>query len=273
MRGCHVKSFIYYEHHRNDYVTEHSHNCYECVFYMDGSGIITARGDVYEYDGATMTVTAPHVKHDEKTGASSHLFILLFEAEGLESVPTFSALPLSPETARYFCTLFRKMQGEEKEKKPFYQETIDAYFSLALCTFLRESSANEKKRAPDQELVRRVKNYIKENYNQAIDFTQIASSFGYSYDRLRHIFTRETGTSIHQYLLNCKLYAAKQLLLTTGLPVKDVAARCGFGSSVHFNNFFKQRMHISPRQFRDSQKNTVDVGVFHIQGERGGSSS
>ena len=73
MGACKVKSFVYYEHHKNDFVMEHSHNCYECVFYMEGKGIVTADNDVLVYDGPTVTFVSPFIKHDEKTMEFSRL--------------------------------------------------------------------------------------------------------------------------------------------------------------------------------------------------------
>lgn len=269
MALCQVKSLVYYEHYPNDYVMEHSHNCYECVFYMNGRGVITAGGDAVEYDGPTLTLVSPSVKHDEKTQDASNLYIILFEAEEVTIPKQFSYLSLSEEEAREFLDFFQKMQKEEKEKQSYYKDIINSYFSMVLCRFLRETAASAGSSVPDAELVKRIKSYMKENYNQDIDFTQIAASFGYSHDHLRHIFKQQTNTTIHQYLLNCRLYAAKQLLLNTQMPIRDIALQCGFRSSVHFSNFFKSKMNISPRQFRKSQENKIDKGVFKIQGDRG----
>lgn len=262
MYACNVKSFVYYEHHSKDYIVEHSHNCYECVFYMEGKGTITADKEVSEYDGSTITIVSPSTKHDEKTETFTRLFIILFEAEkGLLSKP-FYKLKLTGKTHHAFLELFNKMQDEEKEKRPLYKDVVNYYFSLILCNFFRNISSTRE--SPDKELVSRIKAYIKENYNQDVDFVQIATSFGYSYDRFRHIFQKETGTPIHQYILNCKLYAAKQMLLFSAMPVKDIAVKCGFNSNIHFNNFFKKKMSISPQQFRKFSLNPIDVGVFKI---------
>lgn len=268
MALCQVKSLVYYEHYPNDYVMEHSHNCYECVFYMNGRGYITAGGDAIEYQGPTLTVVSPAIKHDEKTQEASNLYIILFEAGDVTIPKQFSYLSLSEEDAAEVTEIFRKMQEEEKEKQSYYQDIINSYFSMVLCRFLRETAASAVHSVPDAELVKRIKSYMKENYNQDIDFAQIAASFGYSYDRLRHIFRQETNTTLYQYLLNCKLFAAKQMLLNTQTPIRDIALQCGFRSSIHFSNFFKSKMNISPRQFRDSQENQIDKGVFKIKGER-----
>ncbi len=268
MSLCKVKSIVYYEHHQGDFVIEHSHNCFECVFYMDGKGIVTADNDVLVYDGPTVTVVSPNIKHDEKTIEFSRLFIILFEARLVNLVKQFMYFKPDEAQTAFFIDLYTRMQEEEKEKKPYYESIVNSYFNIILDNFLREVS-NENKKSYEKELVGRIKNYIKENYNQAIDFEQIAASFGYSYDRFRHIFQKETKTSLHQYLMGCKLYASKQMLLTTDMQIKEIALRCGFGSSIHFNAFFKKKMNISPMQFRHSSHNQFDVGVFKIEGKDG----
>lgn len=269
MSLCHVKSLVYYEHQPNEYVTEHSHSCYECVFYLNGRGTVTAEGDTVEYVGPTLTLMSPSIKHDEKTQEFSSLYIVLFETDGIEIPKQFSHLPLSEDVA-WILQYFQNMRQEEADKQNYYQDIINSYFSLVLYYFLRKTSVGGGQRTPTKELVSRLKTFMKENYNQSIDFSQIAASFGYSYDRLRHIFQKETNVSIHQYFLNCKLYVAKQMLLSTDMSISEIAFRCGFGSSIHFSNFFKSKMNISPRQFRDSQKNQVDIGVFRIKRETGG---
>ena len=264
MFACNVKSFIYYEHHPNDYVMEHNHNCYECVFYMNGKGYFTVANEVHEYDGPTLTIVSPGHKHDETTEKFSTLFIVLFEYNGPEIFKPFNMLSLDEQAKNEFLELFEKMQDEEQERKSYYREMMSSYFSLVISKYLRNTNAKTRS-SYNKELVSRTKSYIKENYKQKIDFEAIASSFGYSYDRFRHIFAEETKTSINQYLLNCRLYAAKQMLINTDMSVKEIAIECGFKNNVHFNNFFTSKMNISPLKFRSSSKEQIDVGVFKIK--------
>lgn len=262
MYDVNVKSLVYYEHQPNEYVVEHAHNCYECVLYINGKGVVTADNDVYEYDGATVTIVSPDVKHEEKTQEFTQLYFTLFETDA-PLAKKFQTLKLSAELTSFYLDLFGKMQQEERDKKAFFKEVIDNYFSLALFVFLRETSETDR-RSFDKEFVERIKTYIKENYNQNIDFSQIASSVGYSFDRMRHIFQKEANASLYKYLLNCRLYAAKQMLISTDKSVKEIALSCGFGSSIHFNNFFKQRMQLTPLEFRNASRKEIDVGVFKL---------
>lgn len=264
MYSCQVKSLVYYEHHENDYVMQHQHNCYECVFYQNGKGTLTVDNEVYHYDGPSISIVSPNLKHDEKTEQFTTVFIVLFDLLPTHILKPFTLLKLDEKENRFINKIFDKLHKEEKNKEAYYHEMMSSYFNLIITKCLRLTNALQKK-STNKELVSRTKAYIKENYKQNIDFTLIASTFGYSYDRFRHIFKEETNTSINQYLLNCRIYAAKQMLLNTNLSIKEIAIECGFKSYVYFNNFFNEKMNISPLQFRKSQNNQIDINVIKIE--------
>ena len=55
-----------------------------------------------------------------------------------------------------------------------------------------------------------------------------------------------------QYLLNCQIDYARKLLLSSGeeYSVSDVAERCGFSNVYYFSKLFKQRVGITPSEYR-----------------------
>ena len=59
-----------------------------------------------------------------------------------------------------------------------------------------------------------------------------------------------------QYISSEKIKLSKDLLLTTRLSVKEIAARLGFGSENLFIKFFKYHEDISPAKFRNKYYNT-----------------
>ncbi|WP_438828857.1 GlxA family transcriptional regulator [Streptomyces klenkii] len=65
----------------------------------------------------------------------------------------------------------------------------------------------------------------------------------------RH-FTATTGTTPVQWLLDQRVAAAQKLLERTGLPMPEVARRCGFGSEVTMRQHFAARLATSPRDYR-----------------------
>jgi len=62
-------------------------------------------------------------------------------------------------------------------------------------------------------------------------------------------FKKATGHSPHQYLLRLRVEGAKRLL-RTGLPIADIAVRCGFSHQEHLTRVFGRLVGVTPALFR-----------------------
>jgi DNA-binding response OmpR family regulator len=65
----------------------------------------------------------------------------------------------------------------------------------------------------------------------------------------RHV-AKVTGLSFPEFLCQCRLEKAQELLRTTDLDVGQIADRVGFGSLESFTHAFRRQMHVSPREYR-----------------------
>lgn len=60
-----------------------------------------------------------------------------------------------------------------------------------------------------------------------------------------------TNVAPIEYLLNCRVEAARRLLRTEpGRSISDIGFECGFQSSQYFTTVFRRRTGLSPREFR-----------------------
>jgi AraC family transcriptional regulator of arabinose operon len=66
-----------------------------------------------------------------------------------------------------------------------------------------------------------------------------------------HLFKRQTGHSVIEYVLRTRLSEAARMLELTTAPVKEIAYTMGFSTPYHFSESFKRRYGKSPRAFRD----------------------
>ena len=98
--------------------------------------------------------------------------------------------------------------------------------------------------------VLRTQEYIKNHYNEQIYLKDLAQMVGYSEDYLSKIFKRETGYTITEFCTKCRFDNAKTLLLQTTHAIKDIAAITGFSNPAYFNRQFKEKVGLTPSEFR-----------------------
>jgi AraC-like DNA-binding protein len=70
------------------------------------------------------------------------------------------------------------------------------------------------------------------------------------------LFKDVTGLPPLRYLARYRLDRARELLLTTGLPVGEIAAVTGFRDVFHLSHVFRQAEGVSPSAFRKAETAT-----------------
>ncbi|MBE8168324.1 MAG: DNA-3-methyladenine glycosylase 2 family protein [Shewanella sp.] len=86
--------------------------------------------------------------------------------------------------------------------------------------------------------------------NQTVEIEDLSDRLGISSRYLRKLFQDQFGTSPKQFMQYQQLLFAKTLLHQTQLNITDVALISGFHSIRNFNQIFKQKLLLTPSQFR-----------------------
>ena len=94
----------------------------------------------------------------------------------------------------------------------------------------------------------------KNMHNPEFSNTTLAQQLGISEVYLRKLFASHYNTSPKQYILDCRIKKAKQILVDTSFSITAIAAECGFQSLYHFCRTFKNRTGLTPTQFADNNK-------------------
>ena len=68
------------------------------------------------------------------------------------------------------------------------------------------------------------------------------------------LFKRTTGETLKSYLTQTRLKAAKGLLETTDITVKEIARRAGYGNYAHFVKEFKRLTGLNAKEYRENIK-------------------
>jgi transcriptional regulator GlxA family with amidase domain len=96
--------------------------------------------------------------------------------------------------------------------------------------------------------VRKTIAFMKANIQRQLLVRELARSVNLSTAHLRRLFKSETGKSVNTYLKDLRLQRSRELLETTFLSVKEIAARVG-QSANHFITDFKRLHGFTPSQF------------------------
>jgi len=96
--------------------------------------------------------------------------------------------------------------------------------------------------------------YTKSHYMNAIRVKEVADMVHLSESYFSYVFTKETGKTFSQYLLDVRIEKAKQLLQADSLSWLEVGERTGFENPKYFTKVFKKHTGITPRQYAESRK-------------------
>lgn len=99
---------------------------------------------------------------------------------------------------------------------------------------------------------KRVQEYIAANLCRDIELSDLADVACMSIGHFLRCFRATSGMTPHRYVQEQRLSRARELLLSTRLPVAQVALECGFKTASHLSSKFRARVGASPTQFRAS---------------------
>ena len=136
------------------------------------------------------------------------------------------------------CLLDIKVSLIEKEEM-FY------IFCLSFFSF-EQTLQNHKE---ESTLALEIKKYLDENYLEEFILDELALKFDLTVVHLIRVFKKEFGLPIHSYILNKKVHFAKELL-SSNLPIIQVAQNSGFFDQSHLNRSFKRIFQITPKEYQ-----------------------
>lgn len=126
-----------------------------------------------------------------------------------------------------------------------------ALFEDILTQYAIENAIPAKKPSKKNVQIEDAISLISENLHKKLSLAEIGESTGLSYVQFIRRFKHHTGLNPSEYVAILRLQKAKQLLLQTALPIKEIAYTCGFENEYYFSNFFKKHTNSSPSAFRN----------------------
>lgn len=103
----------------------------------------------------------------------------------------------------------------------------------------------------DAERLKRMLEFIQQNYSDPITVTQIAAAAGISQSECYRCFKRIMGQPPVARVTRYRIHRAVNLLEDSNLSVTEICYAVGFNSPSYFTKVFTERLHCTPREYRN----------------------
>lgn len=153
--------------------------------------------------------------------------------------------------------LIKEIFREDNEKPFGYEIAVHNHIESLFLWVLRYWHTNGLSYLPenqiDSELAAQLEPvfaYVKDHYALPVKASKAAKMCNMSYSYFSRTFNRFAHTSFSDYVTRVRLTEAEKLLVSTSLPITEIAVSTGFGSTSYFIKIFQKHKHLSPNQFR-----------------------
>ncbi|MCL2179706.1 MAG: helix-turn-helix domain-containing protein [Treponema sp.] len=99
--------------------------------------------------------------------------------------------------------------------------------------------------------LRKAERYIWNHYTRKLSLKEIAEASGLSAPYFSTVFKEEMGENLSNYLNRLRVEKAAAMLVTTNMPICEIAGACGFEDQSWFSKIFKNNTGLTPGKYRE----------------------
>ena len=204
------------------------------------------------YDRTTVTI-----RPCAAAGILDDALLAAFAPHGADFSPV---IPLTGESAREMHLLFAALEEESCDEFP---GAADALVRLILIRLRRLSPVSfPARRGGVDSLADSVRRVLEADLAAKLPLAVLGERFHVSVYYLERVFRAQTGYSVGQYRLLCRIAAAREQLAASERPVAEIAASVGIPDVSNFSRYFRRETGCSPLEYRrmygaDAKKTSV----------------
>lgn len=255
----------------------HFHEFNKIIIFIKGNVVYNIEGKSYKLKPWDVLLVNSHQVHKPiiEPEDTYERIILWINSNFLESHSSDSSNLLScfQKTEEDKCNLVRIPHEAFKNFEKLILDLKESYYDyhsfgsnilskslfLQLIIFINRLTISEKTSdyindIEYDETIQRILSYINEHLTEDLSIENLSNIFFISKYYLMHKFKKETGYTLHNYILQKRLIKAGDLLVANHSP-SFVCSECGFSDYSNFVKAFKKLYGISPKQYYSLNKN------------------
>jgi len=226
----------------DDYIFQaHWHESPELLLPVDGIINVGCNGVKQKFVPGEMAIVGSNQLHEiSSLTKEAEYYCLIVDysvCENMENLP-------SKTNNEDIIALYRKIVSEFEKKEKYYHETVIGYTKVLLSLLSRENDEREEKTESLNirkiETVKKVIQYIYENFQKEITLDSISGEINISKFYLSHIFKEITGKTVIEHLNYIRCTHARTLLKSGKYTVTEACYASGFANRSYFTRTYKK---------------------------------
>ncbi len=263
---------------RSSYDTSipHRHNYYEIFIFTKGGGIHDIDFQTFNIESRSVHYVSPGQVHQVKRELDSYGYVILFSRDfyylNAQNTNILSELPflnnnnprpileLNENDYASFISTVDKLHEEYHSNNPMKEEILRSYLNILLI----ESKRNFKDEEPhsdsgNTQLLQQFRTALENNFTKLHKVSEYATSLAVSEKHLNDALKKSMGKTASEMIQGRIILEAKRLFMHSDLSNKEIAYFLSFDDPSHFSKFFKNKVGLSPNDFRKSIQERYDL--------------
>lgn len=254
----------------NDPKNEHYHDEFEIFYIARGCARVTVGRQEYEATRGTVIFIGKLEEHSIRMLSEDYAYyFLVINSSRLEQnlrtprlISIFRnrmshfrhAIDLSAD-AELMDAYFEDICREDETKEEYYNEKNQTYLTAILIhAYRRDPQKFSFVDTHTNAMIYEIEQYFEERYMHDIRISDVAESHYISMNYLTQCFKSLTGRTPKQYLGECRIANAKQMLIHSDISVQNIAIKCGFNDVNNFIRKFKAETGVTPYKYKEKEK-------------------
>ena len=262
--------------HHADWNWKHVRSPFARLYYVtEGSAKIELPSGIHNLRPDHLYFIPPFTMHSYICdGVFSHYYIHIYEDQQGETgiledwtypVET-TATPADLQLVKRLCEMNPRMRLPQSDPETYdnhstlidnIQRNLERPFSdkvesrgILFILFSRFLQHAVPKNKVTDSRIEQTMAFVRKNISQHTDLNTLADIACLSKDHFIRMFKKEVGQTPTSYIIGKKIERAELMLVTTALPVKQIAMSLGYDDIAYFNRQFKLKTGLTPLQYR-----------------------
>lgn len=226
-------------------------------YIISGSGVFYCGPNKYELGAGDAFVIFPYtiVKYTASKSTPWHYTWVIFGGDEAANILSEAGITVknpvlrANQTANFKNHICSMHYNTSDDLTGLLHFTSDLYELLSLIT-KKSNNGNKDENSYFSDAVQ----YINHNFSEDVTVDGIAERLGISRKYLYAVFKDSCGKSPKEYIMDYRIEKACDFLKNQALPVSSVAYSVGYPDPFVFSKMFKQKLGVSPSEYRKSLK-------------------